>query len=303
MIGPKALVPPGMSPPTSTLPVCAVQMEHGTSLKANLDRAGDLVRRAAADGARLVLLPEYWFAPPPPYDAAEAAVDARALLADLSAEVGCAVAGNVVEEHPDGDGLANVGLVFDAGEVVLEQVKVHPMPHEAETGIRPGDALSAPAVAGLGGRRVGMLVCSDVIYPEAARILALKGAEVLLNPVMSPHHAGDMTRDARESLYVARAYDAGAFVVKAGGFRPAPEEADAGKGSSDAEDRPGDVVGRSLVAAPWGLIARYADERAEELLDADLDLDRLRTFRERQQRFPPRRPRAYRDLVEDAREP
>lgn len=255
--------------------VACVQMRHGKTVQQALSRARDGVEAAAEAGAGLALLPEYFFASADPDRADDAAGEVRAFLEAASDETGIAVAGNVVE--PAGDARVNVGVVAVDGEPVLEQPKIHPMAHEAKRGVRGGDRF---AVADVAGMPTGMIVCADVLFPEVGQILARRGAKVMLNPVMSPMRADDPTREARESLYVARAYDAGAFVVKAGGVRDP------------------DVAGRSLVAAPWGLVARYGDDTAEELLVADLDLAELEAFREDRGRFPKRRPEAYGELVE-----
>lgn len=255
--------------------VTAVQMRHDGPLQANLDRAGRLLAKAADGGADLALLPEYFFAGADEAPPVDAGARVREVLSEASADLGIAVAGNVVE--PADDGLRNVGVVYVDGDPVLEQPKIHPMPRERELGVAPGDGYDVADVAGV---PVGVIVCADILFPEVARVLSLDGARVILNPVMSPYRSDDPTRDAREAVYVARAYDSGAFVLKAGGVR------------SD------DVVGRSLVAAPWGIQARYRDEHAEQLLSADLDLERLEAFRTDRARFPARRPAAYRGLVE-----
>lgn len=262
--------------------VALVQMEHGDALDANLARARSLVERARDAGAALALLPEYFFSTfrAPPSELASDAPRVRAMLADASRDLGILVAANVIERRDEG--VLNVGVVYDRGASVLEQPKLHPMPREAAAGVAGGARLAA---GDAGGRRVGMLVCADILYPEAARVLQLQGAEVLLNPVMSPWRAVDDTKSARDAVFVARAYDAGAFVLKAGGFR-APRG-----------DPPMGVAGRSLAAAPWGLLARYRDDFAEEVLLADLDFDRLAEFRKHQATFPPRRPDAYEGLL------
>ena len=259
-------------------------MRHGDSMDDNFARADRALRDAAGQGAALALLPEYFFAVAggSPGSAHEAAPLVRGFLARASREYGLAVAGNVIE--PQDGALRNVGVVYDAGRSALEQRKIHPMPREAEAGVAGGDGLRTGRVRGI---PTGVLVCSDVLYPEAARVLALQGARLLLNPVMSPFAADDDTKAAREAVYVARAYDAGAFVLKAGGHRspPAPGAAHVGP--------PTGVAGRSLVAAPWGLLARYADDFEDALLVVDLDMARLERFREKQARFPARRPEAY----------
>lgn len=267
------------------LRVAAVQMEHQDTPAQAFERAYGLLREARRQGARLALLPEYFFSGPggEPEDLAREGPVVRRFLLETSRELDMAVAGNALE--PAGSALVNVGLVAEAGRFALEQPKVHPMPREAAGGVAPGARFAAAPVLGL---TTGMLVCADILYPEAARVLALQGARILLNPVMSPWRpqAEDPTRAARESLFVARAYDNGAFVLKAGGWR---------RPTADGPAR--GVAGRSLVTAPWGTLARARDDFAEEVLVTDLDLDALERFRKAQEAFPARRPEAYRDLV------
>lgn len=258
-------------------------MAHGDTLDDNLARAREMTRRAAQEGARIVVLPEYFFSPFDGRGPPAAAQHARAIrdaLATTSRELHVALAGNVLEAA--GAGFQNVGVVYDDGRLALEQAKVHPMPREAASGVEPGGPLHAARAAG---HAVGMLVCADILYPEAARILQLAGAEILLNPVMSPYREDDPTKDARDALFVARAWDSGAFVLKAGGHR--------------RRATPPQVAGRSLIAAPWGMLARYRDDFADELVMADLDFGKLRRHREAQATFPARRPSAYRALVDE----
>lgn len=261
--------------------VAAIQMEHGASLDANLAGAERLCREAATGGAELVLLPEYWFAPMPrdeppagPAEAAPFAEKIRAASASWSRELDIVVAANVIEPRPEG--YANVGAVYAGGRLALEQDKVHPMPREAAAGVAGGMALRA---SDIGGHRIGMLVCADILYPEASRVLALQHADILLNPVMSPWRAEDDGREARTAMYVARAYDAGAFVLKSAGFLE------------------GRIAGRSLVTAPWGVLAKADDEFREGIVAAQLDFARLHKFREKQAQFPARRPEAYHGLL------
>ena len=252
----------------------ALQMPHGDTLAANVARAHEMTDAARAAGAQLALLPEYWFATPGGGPLQERdGPDIRKALGAMSR--GLVLGANVVERR-EGK-LLNVGVVYADGHLALDQPKVHPMPREVGAGVASWPHLEARDVAGF---RVGMLVCADVLYPEAARVLALQGARVLLNPVMSPFRENDPGKAAREAVYVARAYDSGAFVVKAGGFRA------------------GAIAGRSLIAAPWGLLARYQDDFAEELVLAELDFARLDAFRESQAKFPARVPEAYGRLVE-----
>lgn len=264
------------------LRACVLQLPHLPTLEANLALARDEVAAAAGAGAQLVLLPEYFWTPEgPPMAVADRMGEVRDMLERASREHGVVVAGNLLERR--GERFANVGVVVDAGEVVLAQEKIHPMPREAQGGVVGGARLTAATVQGV---RTGMLVCADILYPEAARVLALQGAEVMLNPVMSPYKEEDLTKGARDAIFIARAYDSAAFVLKAGGFR------------ADGEHR---VAGRSLIAAPWGLVARADHDFTATRLAADLDLDLLAQFRKSQEGgFPRRRPDAYGDLVDGA---
>ena len=263
-----------------TLRAAVAQAPHLPTMEENLARASQDVSIAREQGARLVLLPEYFWTPEgPPMQAVPRMGEVRAFFERESRAHGLALAGNVLEHAPDG-GLRNIGVVYERGRSVLEQEKIHPMPREAAGGIVGGARLAVAQVEGL---TAGMLVCADILYPEAARVLALQGAEILLNPVMSPFNERDLTRGSRDSIFVARAYDSGAFVLKAGGYR------------ADGDHR---VAGRSLIAAPWGVLAKAHDDFTPALLVADLDVAQLREFRKSQaSSFPARRPDAYRDLV------
>ena len=284
-----------------------LQMPHGDTLEQNLDKARAMAQSAAAAGARLAVLPEYFFATfqGGPHTAAPHAPAIRDVLARASRECGLILAANVIERRevrrardegaessrlaPSSSHLVNLGVVYEDGRLAFEQPKVHPMPREAASGVHPGDAFHAGEA---GGRAMGLLVCADVLYPEAARVLALQGAQVLLNPVMSPYRESDLTRGSRDAIFVARAYDSGAFVLKAGGFRR-PHG-----GEVPSEGPPPGVAGRSLAAAPWGVLAKARDDFTEEIVLADLDFSMLDRFRAGQAAFPPRRPDAYRELAD-----
>ncbi len=268
-----------------TLRVAAIQFQNRATIDEALVSAREVVGRAVERGARLVLLPEYFAAPTGvrpgtrESDLVARVGEIEAMLADVSAEHGVTVSGTSLDAR--NGGLQNVAFVYHAGSRIGAQAKVHPMPREESMGLVPGVDFHLMDAAGV---KLGVLVCADVLYPEASRILSLDGVEVILNPVMSPYRGGDgedPTRSARESVFVARAWDAAAFVVKAG---------------VTSTDRR--AVGRSLVAAPWGLLARYADEWTEEILIADLDRGALSAFRKTQRGLEARQPAAYRRLLD-----
>ncbi|MHB8586497.1 MAG: carbon-nitrogen hydrolase family protein [Thermoplasmatota archaeon] len=262
------------------LRVACVQTLHATSFEETLANIRPQVRNAAQDGARVILLPEYFFVPEstdaprdPPTEWAPAV---RAFLAENSRDHHVALVGNVIEKRAEG--ILNIGLAYSDGRLTGEQPKIHPMPREEAWQIRGGTALTPFSLEGI---PAGLLVCADILYPEASRILSLKGAELILNPVMSPYLDVDPTREARSALYIARAFDAGAFVLKSGGYAPISRRA----------------VGRSLIASPWGILAQSKSEWTSDVVLADLDFDSLHTFRATSRGLAGRSPSAYRDLA------
>jgi predicted amidohydrolase len=260
-----------------------LQMALKPSPKEAWAHAGAMASHAATAGAQLALLPEYWFLPRgdgPPRDPEGLSAGAREAVQDISRDLGLAIAGNALARH-EGH-LHNTLFVFDRGALVGQQDKLHPMPTEERWGVLPAHDLVPFAWQGA---RVGGVVCADVLHPEGVRILALRGAEVLLVPVMSWLKPNDRGKDARKAMFVARAYDNACFVLKAGSV--------SGPG-------PGRLVGRSLVAAPWGMLAEARDELGEEVVLADLDLDQLREERRRSLSLPRRRPEAYGALADPA---
>jgi deaminated glutathione amidase len=122
---------------------------------------------------------------------------------------------------------------------------------------------------------LGMSVCYDLRFPELYRVLAVRGARVLLVPSAFTLAT---TRDHWELLLRARAIENQAFVV-------APNQI--------GEHAPGyRSGGRSMVVDPWGLVlATAADEQTIAL--ADLSLERQDDIRRRLPSLANRRPEAY----------
>jgi formamidase len=104
-------------------------------------------------------------------------------------------AGSVLER--DGDDLYNTALVFSpTGRLVVRYRKVFPWtPHETVTrGTEPPSVFSIPRVG-----KLGVLICYDGSFPEMARGLALRGAEVILHPTLTT------TADRELEMVMARA--------------------------------------------------------------------------------------------------
>ncbi|WP_436771472.1 nitrilase-related carbon-nitrogen hydrolase [Yinghuangia sp. YIM S09857] len=159
--------------------------------EANRRAAVDAIERAAAAGARIVVLPElansgYVFR-----DAAEAADLAEAAdgpttaaWADAARRHGLVVVGGLCERAPDAT-VRNSAVVVDASGVRAVYRKAHLWGREAEMFVA-GD--EAPPVVETEFGRIGVLVCYDVEFPEWVRLVALGGADILCAPVNWPYY-------------------------------------------------------------------------------------------------------------------
>jgi N-carbamoylputrescine amidase len=144
------------------------------------------VRRGAGEGADLVVLPEMAACG---YLLDAGHLDERAESGDgsgpvltrwrrLASELGIAIVGGFAETT--GAGVANAAVAIDAsGSVLGTYRKLHLFGAEHKLFV-PGD--HGLPIFELGGVRVGVLICYDLRFPEAARILALRGADVVAVP-------------------------------------------------------------------------------------------------------------------------
>jgi deaminated glutathione amidase len=264
----------------------AIQLTATTDKDRNLETADRLVRAAAADGARLAVLPEKWSvlgnaddlrAGAEPLDG-PALAWARATARELGIDL---VAGSIAERVEGRERGANTSVhIGPDGEDRAAYRKLHMF--DVEVGGRtyresdseePGDAIVASDLAD--GTRIGLTVCYDVRFPELYRRLAVEGAEVIAIPAAFTLAT---TRDHWEVLVRARAIEDQCFVVAA---------------NQIGEHVPGmRSGGRSMIVDPWGLVLALAPDD-ETYVTADLDLDRLRRIRRQLPSLANRRPEVY----------
>jgi len=266
--------------------VATVQLTSTEDKDANLRRADELTRRAAAAGADLVVLPEKWnvLGGPEVVHAGAEPLDgpalswARATARELGIDL---VAGSIAERIAGQDKGANTSVhVGPDGEDRAVYRKVHMFDVEVggtryeESAIEaPGDEIVVTETEG--GVRLGMSVCYDLRFPELYRVLAVRGARVLLVPSAFTLAT---TRDHWELLLRARAIENQAFVV-------APNQV--------GEHAPGfRSGGRSMIVDPWGVVLATAPD-AETIAVAELDLDRQDEIRRRLPSLANRRPAVY----------
>jgi deaminated glutathione amidase len=272
---------------TSVLRAAAVQLTATPDKARNLETADRLVRRAAADGARLVVLPEKWSLLGRGADLRDGAepIDGPAVTWALGAarELGIDLVAGSVAERVNGEAkLRNTSLhIGPDGEVKAVYRKVHMFDVEVEGTVyresdheAPGEDVVLSATAD--GVELGLTVCYDVRFPELYRILAVRGARIVTIPAA---FTVPTTRDHWEVLVRARAIEDQCFVIAANQVGEHVEGLRSG--------------GRSMIVDPWGLVLAQAAD-SETVITADLDLDAQAAIRTRLPALANRRPAAYR---------
>ena len=268
------------------LRAAAIQLTSTPDVAANLEVADRLVRRAAADGATLVLLPEKWSVlglGDALRDGAEpldgpAITWARSAARELGIDL---VAGSVAERVPGEPKLRNTSVhIGPGGEIRATYRKVHLFDVEVDgTVYRESDtedAGDAPVLsAAADGTGLGLSICFDVRFPELYRALTFAGARILLVPAA---FTVATTRDHWEVLLRARAIENQCFVIAA---------------NQIGEHAPGlRSGGRSMIVDPWGVVLAQAPDE-ETVITADLDRARQDDIRRRLPALDLRRPEAY----------
>lgn len=236
------------------LTVGLVQLNSQHDRAANLATIDDLVARAAGRGARFVMLPEHapYLGPQAGYQAGAEPIPGPTSdhYATLARRHGIYLhAGSMVEQTDVPGKYANTTLVFDpAGAIIARYRKIHlydvEIPGRVSSresdSVTPGDEIVTVEIEGI---TFGLAICYDLRFPELFRLLALRGAEVLVNPAAFTLYTG---RDHWEVLLRARAIENQAWILAAAQW---------GKHEPN-----GTCFGRSLIADPWGtVVAQAAD--------------------------------------------
>jgi N-carbamoylputrescine amidase len=254
---------------------------------ANLDKSIELTRRAAAKGASLIVLQELhgsryfpqcedtayfeWAEPVPGHTTAR--------LGMLAGELGVVIVASLFERRTAGI-YHNTAVVFDKdGSVAGKYRKMH-VPEDPgyyeKFYFSPGDLGFHPIATSLG--KVGVLVCWDQWFPEAARLMALRGADLLVYPTAigwnpsDPQDEKDRQFDAWVTLQRSHAIANGLPVLSVNrvGHEPDPSGVTSGI----------QFWGASFAAGPQGEMLAKASATDDEVLVIDLDLRRSEEVRQ-----------------------
>ena len=189
-----------VSPKGDPLVIALLQMlPDGANQQANLKKADDFCRKAAAKGADIALMPEMWNIGYTGYDKPDAESTriwrAQAVPRDgewvghfrkLAKELNMAIAVTYMETWNPAP--RNTLTLIDChGNDVLTYAKVHLCEFAFEAALAPGEGWSAADLdTAKGTLRVGSMICYDREFPESARSLMLAGAELVLTPNACP---------------------------------------------------------------------------------------------------------------------
>ncbi len=252
----------------------AVQMLATSDKEANLSEAEAWIRRAHAEGAQLVVLPEVFNWRGRGRDTAANAEPVPGPTTDrmsaLAAELGLyLLAGSILETAgPDGRAYNTSVLIGPDTGIIAKYRKIHlfDVDIEGEDPIReseyrrPGEAV---VVADTPLCPMGLSVCYDLRFPELYRRLTAAGAQVVFVPSVFTVPTG---RAHWEALLRARAIENQVYII-------APDQTGHHPASMDA-------YGHSMIVDPWGKVIAQADTEPGLVL-ADIDLGYLGNIRRR----------------------
>jgi predicted amidohydrolase len=221
----------------------------------NLERIERAVADAARAGAALAVLPEAAVTGYAFDDRDEALTVARRAsavagdrLAEIAARSGVAVLAGTLEA--DGEELFNVAVSVTPDGQRRQYRKTHLPYLGVDRFVTPGG--DPPAVVELAGLRVGVLICYDLRFPEAARVCGLEGADLIALPTNWP-----VGVDFHPDLFApARAAENHCYLLAA---------------DRVGEERGTTFMGRSLLLDPDGRRLAVASDEAEEILVGEVD--------------------------------
>ncbi len=260
--------------------VAVVQHACSDNYEDNLKAGIDGIKKAAAQGADLVLLPElsmglYFCITEDPnnFDLAEPIPGKTTVtLQQVAKENNIVIVSTIFEQRAPGL-YHNTAVVFDKdGSIAGKYRKMH-IPDDPgyyeKFYFTPGDLGFTPINTSIG--KLGVLICWDQWYPEAARLMSLAGAEILIYPTAIGWDPNDIDEEKERQknawITVQRGHAVanGLPVISCNriGFEASP-------------DNSGGIAfwGNSFIAGPQGEILIDADDKQDTLLITELDMER-----------------------------
>lgn len=263
-----------------------IQQHNSGDIADNRRRIMEKIRVLAAEGAKLIVNQELhdslYFCQTENVNECNLALslddDAITSYGQLAAELGVVIVTSVFERRAPGL-YHNTAIVFDTdGSVAGKYRKMHipddPAYYE-KFYFTPGDMGFTPIKTSIG--KLGVLVCWDQWYPEAARIMALSGAEILIYPTAIGYESSDSSeeqkrqREAWITVQRGHAVANGLPVVAVNRVGHEPDPSGATNGIT--------FWGNSFVAGPQGEFLFEASTEEEVATIIDIDMHRCEQVR------------------------
>lgn len=276
------------------LKIALLQIAPCNTLKENLEKGIKYCRKAKEMNADIALFPEMWSNGYNIYNRPAAAWKAEAIsgsgdfvntFGSLAKELGMAIGITLLEKHEGGP--RNSLVLFDRfGERKFTYAKVHTCDFDVERNLTPGEDFYVTALdTACGEVKVGAMICFDREFPESARILMLKGAELILVPNACPMEIN------RLSQLRARAYENMSAIATCN----YPETVPDCNGGSSVFDG---VAYLPELSGSRDTCILQADGK-EGIYIAELNLEQLRNYRENEVHGNAyRHPQKYRLLID-----
>ena len=246
------------------------QLNVSADKKKNIAEAKAAIEKLA--DADIIVLPEIWNGPYDTkcfreYGETEKDGESIKMLSEMAAKLGKIIVGGSISEL-DGDRVYNTSFVFDGqGKIIAKHRKMHLF----DIDVKGGQSFKESLVLSAGEDvtvfdtqfcKVGLCICYDYRFPELARLMALKGAQIIIVPA-----AFNMTTGPAhwEIMFRSRSLDNQVYSV----------------GVAPARDENGGYVSyaNSIAVSPWGDVIKRFGEK-EQLEITELDLDRVYEIRE-----------------------
>ncbi|NML74753.1 N-carbamoylputrescine amidase [Rhizobium sp. S-51] len=282
-----------------TVTVAATQMACSWDIPGNIARAESLIRKAVAEGANIVLIQELFEAPyfcqdqiAEFFDMAKPFEDNPLIahFAALAAELDVVLPISFFEKA--GQAFFNSVGIIDADGSVLGLYRKSHIPdgpgYTEKYYFSPGD--TGFEVWQTKHATIGVGICWDQWFPEAARAMALKGAELLFYPTAIGSEPQDPTIDSAAHWQRVMQGHAAANVIPVIASNRIGTEP--GRKGTELT-----FYGSSFIAGPTGEKVAEADRTSETVLTATFDLDGIAKQRSAWGLFRDRRPELYTPLL------
>jgi N-carbamoylputrescine amidase len=275
--------------------IAPVDMPIDEIKKQNIENQMEYVEKAAAMGVQMLCFQEIFTTPyfcaeqqTRWYEAVERVPDGPTvtLMQEVAKEHGMVLIVPVYEEEQAGV-YYNSAAVIDADGKYLGKYRKTHIPHVApgfweKFYFRPGN-LGYPCFD-TAYARIGVYICYDRHFPEGARCLGLNGAEIIFNPSATVAGLSEYLWKLEQPAHaVANGYFVGAI----------------NRVGTEAPWNIGEFYGQSYFCDPRGQMLAVGSRDQDELIVADLDMDKIREVRNTWQFFRDRRPDSYGQIVAD----